>query len=314
MLTISAFALVLYSTLLNISREIEYIWSKPIRLASFFYLFTRYGGLFSQAFSATAQLILAKVNFESAITGTFTMTDDQLENSSIGLIVVQIFFNFCWYISIQGVLIIPAYSLIQGNKPFRAVLILGYSGGVLVTCIGIIPGFPPCDCLSLRLFPENLDPLFPNAYLFIAFVITVATDILVIGICLWNIWSIRKSRHETKLNIQNKNNIVSLVLNESVLRCFFMMMLTVIPLVISDRLFFDLREAGISSAIQAFQNPFSIILITDYILRLRQYNSPQVGSISISLQTIQIRKALGRIHRTLFRDSTLSSGSGQLGY
>lgn len=133
LLTLSGLILLSYTTVLNISREIKYIWFKRFHISSVLYLFIRYGGLASQGFITW-------------------MTFQPLEKFCNVLAYWEGIMAFLMDVGIQGVLIIPALSMFQGNKIIAVALISGFLSGLILELYFLI-AFGKCIETSRTLLP-----------------------------------------------------------------------------------------------------------------------------------------------------------------
>lgn len=161
-------ALLFYTILLNISREIEYMWLKSFSFPTFFYILTRYTYLFEQVFLLTVDTIPMSVvscaflrtlvepltsssqsrktlcfqlfersknrrscNILSHITGCLQCLGDIGVQGQWSQICFGRDFNDC-----LGLLVIRAYSICYGNKIIVAALASGILVGIVFNLLG----------------------------------------------------------------------------------------------------------------------------------------------------------------------------------
>lgn len=219
LIDISAFAIAAYAALDKFPHEVQYIWFKRFSLPTLFYIFARYATLFMGGLTVI-------LDFESRLGRTCNVLANTRDY--VGLFSL---------IGVQGLLVARAYSLCQGHKVLRVVLVFDFIFGSSLYLYDIIT-LPGCSTRSesLRYSLANnpgLNFSIPakNALiLFVTNIVDLLGDVLILAICIWKVWGTWKLGHEA--GIYTRHSIVSIILTQS-LRCCFAVVWSIVHAVIS---------------------------------------------------------------------------------
>lgn len=261
----SAITLAFYTTLITISREQEYMWSRPFSFPTLLYIFTRYGNLIYQGFV----LLIA-----------FTPPG---RSCDILAVFQQISFLSA-YIGIQGLLATRAYSMCNGNKIISSILAFGLLSymGLQVYSLIAFPGCSPGTSFQTNILNLIID------------IITVCIDSFLFSICMWKIWEIWRLKRST--GIQGSNSLISVLLRQSILRFCFVITFTITNVVLVW--FKNAIPPLFENCFALMQNDLSAILVADLTLDLRHFNSARIEASQMSLPPLKFSNVLHHIHRS----------------
>lgn len=186
LMTLSSVALSIYSTLIRIDDEMEYVWLKPFTFPTLLYLLGRYTSIITQGF---------------AFIGIYITTHSSC-NILINVSNVIFVLNYIGYI---GLIVARAYSLC-GNKLNIVLLMLGFGTGLFII---VFKAIVFTGCFVVRSEEEILMTLVFNLALLV-------TDFLAFGISLYKVWDTWNLKR--KAGIQTGNDLVSTLLKQIISR------------------------------------------------------------------------------------------------
>lgn len=267
LVSMSMFALLVYTVVLSMPRGVTYVWlsPKPLSVPNLLYACTKYGILISQG--TFFWLSLVRVGRSPC--------NDLNRVTSAAFIV--------GYTGIQGMLILRAYALCQGNKVIVGPLALLFIGGFILNTYHIIMSN---TCQSNNLSNQDAQSLLEVA---VANICVIMTDFIVFCVCFWKVWGIWKMKRQT--GIQNNNDLVSIILKQSVSRVCLVILLSVTVVVLE--LIPNTKVIAID-ILGNLQHSFSAILLTEFTLDLRQRNSPGIQSTNETISALGFRD-MGRL-------------------
>lgn len=273
LILLSATALPLYSILLQLPEEIKYIWHTKFTLPVILYIISRYFTLATEGIS-----FFLNTAFKSPSRACGALTN----------------LGSCTYVlhytGTQGLLIARAYALCEGNTLIVVALAFGFFLGLFFPILKFILFR---GCIVTRSVRQIQLTLIGN-------LCGLLTDFLVFGVCVNRVWSTWKLKR--RAGIQGQNDLVSILLKQIVTRfCFAIVMK--IGFTIGDQFTHNPTLAvGLSSMVQSL----SSILVTSFILNLRQYNSKVIEANSVSLSVslsiihfVSVHNVLRHVNRSL---------------
>lgn len=260
---ISNLVLVTYATILSFGREVEYIWSKRFSVPTFLYICARYGTLIGEGLNIPVQFLPGRA------------CNDLADASNVMTLLA--------YFGVQGLLVARAYSLCRGNKILGGILLFSVlaGAGILLFELIVFNG-----CVPVANEELSLVGLLSN-------IVTVVTDFIVFGVCLWNIWGTWRLKREA--GIQSNRDLVSIFLSQIFSRIFFVITVAITSIIV--------HQAGVNSPVLniliIYENSLSSILVTGFTLDLRQRNSEEIEAKNITLPTLQIQTVLQHVDRSI---------------
>lgn len=264
---LSALTLSFYTTLMALSQEKEHIWSRSFSLPTLLYICARYGNLVCEGLSLL-------ITF-TPLGGTCNVLNDVLS-----------FISLLPYIGTQGLLAIRAYSVCRGNKILGSALGFGVVSPLALELYGAVGSFTGCSLGSNA--KADISSLIVD-------IITVGTDLLIFGICMWNVWgtwSNLKSNNGIRIN----TSLTSVILTQSILRCCFVITITVTGAII---LWFKNTIPYLFAISFTFmQQVLSATLVADFTLDLRRLNSSKIESSQMSLPSLQLSNVLQHVEQS----------------
>lgn len=263
----SAFVLLLYTTVLKIPEEREYIWQMQFNLPTWLYFFTRYGSLVQQAHVVAYTLV-----------PSISMMSCDIINY------MQLFWFAVSFTGTQGLLIARAYSLCSENRILAVVLAVGFALGLILSVISLVP-FSLCATNTALTVLQTLASFLQNFFV-------VLTDLVVFGICMRKVWSI------WRFGIRSPSNLISIIFRQSILRsCFVVSTSTFLAIfaVIARNSKLSLFVLDIGNILQ---NSLSAILVADFTLDLRLRNFSSIEIINVEVPAFRFRNLLQHIHQS----------------
>lgn len=240
LILISNITILLYTSLLSMSREKNYIWRKPFKFTNVLYMFTRY---------TTIMTLVSYFGLEIYPSSLPAEACDVVFNITHTLTVLT-------YIGIQGLLVARAYALCQAcnldrryNIIISSTLVLSFLGGLFFQFfVAIRYG----GCSYTNIDDESLFILLANGFILL-------TDVLVFFTCLYYFWNGWRS-----LRIQRDNVLAFLLLRATILRfCFALIIILTLEIIAIVVIHNPLDIA-------AFQNSLSAVLIAEFTLDIRE--------------------------------------------
>lgn len=270
LLNTCVFALLVYTAILNLGQEIEYMWLGKFSLPALLYFFARYASLIQLGLDLGYNL---------------TFSSDSQTTCEVILDLE----SFCYtlsYIGTQGLLVARAYSLCRGNK-----ILAGMLGAAFFAGLGLFLTYlillKPCGAEDFIMTVQSLVLTFAQS------IINVFTDLLVSVICVWQVWGTWKLRRE--VGIRTPNDLVSIILKQSIIRLCFVIILSAAATIFS----LIARDDNASTILVDIQNGLSVILVCDFTLDLRRRNVAVVEANGMTLPTLHFQSILQHVHQSL---------------
>lgn len=248
--------------MLKFPQEMECIWSKPISVPSFLYISTKYGILFLEG---VLLIVVLRIMTRFCL---------------IPYMIALVFFLF-FMIGLQGLLIARVYAVGTRSRLLIGCLIVGCSVPMITS---IIDYSTVAGSLGSRALSVITDVSF------------IFTDGIAFWISTGDIWATWKLKREAGL--LNSNDITSVLLRQSVMRCIAVLLLAVAGLV-SNQIF----EPMVTHSIELWLLSLAAIIVSDFFLDLRQCNSAAIGTSAIAtLPTIQFQNISQRVHESIIAE------------
>lgn len=247
MVLLSNLTLFLYTSCLNFSREIDYIWKKPFRLPTLFYLLTRYASII--CFGMTLAEILFTPNTPKRTCDVVVDTIDVL--------------TILCYVGIQGLLITRAHALCRVCSlpmwlkiTYSCTIALFFFLGLTIDSYAVIH-YGGCPDYTSSEIPggETLIILLGDTCVFV-------TDFLVFAMGLYYFWDM------WKLRVQKGNNLALIIFKETISRFLFSIVIIFLLKILSQFL-----ES--SPIFTTFQNGLAVLLLTEFTLDVRECHCAQ---------------------------------------
>lgn len=268
-ITIGVIALLIYTTLLQISQEVESIWTRRFSIPSLLYVLARYPVIITQSIYFVINLLPES---------TPERTCNILYNVSSA-------FSILTFLGVQGLLVARAYALCRGGKIVTTLLAFAFFAGVLFLLLEVIL-FDTCTFNLFVPTSERVIDLLGNIF-------GILIDVLSFCLCLYKVWGTWKSKRDA--NLHGGNNLASILFKQIISRFCFTVIISVTYAIIGQ----FLADPIITASLSSIQAGISVILISDFTLALREDNSSMIDANNATLVTIRTAQdILQQMHQT----------------